>query len=256
MDSSEALNESQLDTLSTSIEKLQRKAKAIGELDTTIAGELQDAEELERDVLEAIELQDGITERIYQIKRFISCRAKPVEPLPPSGISSQSSSLSAAAQPFLPLNVVTDTSNHEDDQEIQNQNPFPNSGSHGSMASQLSHSVSRLPKLSLPSFSGDPLSWQTFWDSFSVAVDSSPVLSGVQKFNYLRTLLQGEAARAVAGFPLTDANYSHSVEILKERFGQTQKIVNAHMQSLLNLPTPRNTLTDLRAFYDSVESHI
>ena len=124
------------------------------------------------------------------------------------------------------------------------------------MASQTNHSVSCLPKLSLPSFSGDPLSWQTFWDSFSAAVDSSPVLSGVQKFNYLRTLLQGEAARAVAGFPLSDANYSHSVEILKERFGQTQKIVNAHMQGLLNLPTPRNTLADLRTFYDSIESHI
>ena len=108
------------------------------------------------------------------------------------------------------------------------------------MASQTSYSVSRLPKLSLPSFSVDILSWQTFWDSFSAAVDSSPVLSGVQKFNYLRTLLQGEAARAVPGFPLSDANYSHSVEILKERFGQTQKIVNAHMQGLLNLPTPRN----------------
>ena len=49
MDSSEAPNESQLDSLSTSIEMLQRKAKAIGELDTAIAGELQDAEELERE---------------------------------------------------------------------------------------------------------------------------------------------------------------------------------------------------------------
>ena len=87
-------------------------------------------------------------------------------------------------------------------------------------------------------------------------MDSSPVLSVVQKFNYLRILLQGKAARAVAGFPLTDANYSHSVEILKEKFGQTQKIVNAHMQSLLNLPNPRNTLKDLRPFYDSIESHI
>ena len=88
-----------------------------------------------------------------------------------------------------------------------------------------------------------------------MAVDSNPVLSRVQKFNYLRILLHREAARAVAGFPLTDANYSHSVEILKERFGQTQKIVNAHMQGLLNLPTPRNTMADLRTFYDSTESH-
>ena len=28
------------------------------------------------------------------------------------------------------------------------------------------------------------------------------------------------------------------------------------MQGLLNLPTPSNTLADLRAFYDSIESHI
>ena len=29
---------------------------------------------------------------------------------------------------------------------------------------------SRLPKLDLPKFSGDPLGWQTFWDSFQVAI--------------------------------------------------------------------------------------
>ena len=199
-------------------------------------------------------MQDGITERIDQIKCFILCHANPIETLPPSRISSQNSSLSATAQPIIPLNVVTNPS--EDGQRMQNQSFVPSNDSHGSMASQTSHSVSRLPKLSLLSFSGDPLTWQTFWDSFSVAVDSSPVLSGVQKFNYLRTLLQGEAAKAVAGFPLTDANYSHSVEILKERFGQTQKVVNAHMQALLNLPMPRNTMADLRVFYDSIESHI
>ena len=72
----------------------------------------------------------------------------------------------------------------------------------------------------------------------------------------MRTLLKGEAAKVVTRFPLTDVNYLHSVEIFKDRFGQTQKIVNAHMQSLLNLPTPRNTLTDFRAFYGSIASHI
>ena len=38
------------DGLSTSIERLQWKAKAIGELDSKIAGEIQDPEELERNV--------------------------------------------------------------------------------------------------------------------------------------------------------------------------------------------------------------
>ena len=78
---SETPNKSQLDSLSASIRKLQRKLKAIGELDIKIAGELQD-EELERDMFEAVEIQDGITERVDQIKRFISHHANPIESLP------------------------------------------------------------------------------------------------------------------------------------------------------------------------------
>ena len=100
--------------------------------------------------------------------------SKTQEATPPSRISSQSSNLSATAQPFSPLNVVPNPS--EDRQRIQNQSFFLSNDSHGSMASQTSHSVSRLPKLSLPSFSGDPLFWQTFWDSFN-AVVWTPALS-------------------------------------------------------------------------------
>ena len=82
MDSSETPNESQLDSLSASIEKLQRKEKTIGELDTKIAGELrQDPEELQRDVFEAVELQDGIIERIDQIKHYLaSCKSHRATP--------------------------------------------------------------------------------------------------------------------------------------------------------------------------------
>ena len=47
-------------------------------------------------------------------------------------------------------------------------------------------SLTRLPKLTIPTFSGNPLTWQTFWDSFSAAVYSNNTLSGIHKFNYLR----------------------------------------------------------------------
>ena len=52
----------------------------------------------------------------------------------------------------------------------------PNSSSHGGL--NASQSASCLPKLSLPTYSGDPLSWQTFWDSFRAAVHLNPTLSG------------------------------------------------------------------------------
>ena len=107
------------------------------------------------------------------------------------------------------------------------------------------HSISRLPKLSLPYFSGDPLMWQTSWDSFSAAVHTNPNLTGVQKFNYLRAQLKGDATRVVAGFPLTDVNYQHSITLLRERFGQPYKLINAHMQALLNLSNVTNSLSSL-----------
>ena len=114
----------------------------------------------------------------------------------------------------------------------------------------------RLPKLSLPYFSGDPLTWQTFWDSFEAAIHYNPNLTGVQKLNYLRAQLQGDAARVVAGFPLTNSNYEHSVSLLKQRFGQSYKLINAHIQALLNLPKPANNHSSLQTFYDTIENHM
>ena len=49
-----------------------------------------------------------------------------------------------------------------------------------------SASLTHLPKLDLPQFSGNPLYWQAFWDSFEAAVDNNRSLSGIQKLSYLR----------------------------------------------------------------------
>ena len=114
---------------------------------------------------------------------------------------------------------------------------------------------SRLPKLTLPVFSGDPLKWQTFWDSFNAAVHTNPALGCIQKFNYLKAQLQGDAARAIAGLPLTEHNYQHSIELLENRFGQPHKLINAHMQALLDMPNPNTSLTSLRLFYDTIATH-
>ena len=86
-------------------------------------------------------------------------------------------------------------------------------------------------------FSGDPLTWQPFRDSFDAAVHNSPSLSKVQKFNYLRAQLQGDACRVIAGLPLTEDNYDDAIELLSERYGQPHKIVEAHIKALSGLAT-------------------
>ena len=122
-------------------------------------------------------------------------------------------------------------------------------------AASSQFAISCLPKLTLPTFSGDPLAWQMFWDSFNTAIHANPSLSGVQKFNYLKAQLQSDAERTIAGLPLTELNYQHSIALLAECFGQPHKLVSAHTQALLEMPNPTSNLASLQAFYDLSESH-
>ena len=47
----------------------------------------------------------------------------------------------------------------------------------------------------------------------------------------------------------------NAVTILHDRFGQTHKLVAAHMQALLEVTGPSNTLNSLRTFHDTINSH-
>ena len=105
-------------------------------------------------------------------------------------------------------------------------------------------------------FSRDPIKWQSFWDSFEAAVHTNTNLTGVEKFNYLRAQLEGDAARTVSGFTLTNASYEQSISLLKSRFGKKERIVNAHYQALLELEVPNNTAHCLWRFHDEIESDI
>ena len=92
----------------------------------------------------------------------------------------------------------------------------------------------KLPKLSIKKFNGTLTKWVTFWDSFNSSIHTNPTLSSVDKFNYLSSLLESSAAEAIAGLTLTAANYDEAIATLKKRFGNSQLIVNRHMEALLN----------------------
>ena len=85
---------------------------------------------------------------------------------------------------------------------------------------------------------------------------ASTSLTGAQKLSYLRTQLCGDAACVITGFQLTNDSYDHSIALLKEQFGQSYKHIDAHMQALIDSPSPNNTLSSLRKFYDTTEGHI
>ena len=102
------------------------------------------------------------------------------------------------------------------------------------------------------------MKWTAFWDSYESAVHNNDELSNVDKFNYLRSLLERTAYEAIAGLTLSSANYGEAIEILKKRFGNKQLIISRHLDTLLNtdVVTSDQDLKGLRRLYDHVESHV
>ena len=113
----------------------------------------------------------------------------------------------------------------------------------------------KLPKLNLPVFNGDVLQWQSFWDQFVAAVDSTD-LPDVSKFSYLRASLEDEPKAAIQGLSLTSAHYASACKILKDRFGRKETIIFSHIQKLLNLSVPSKcSVSALWKLNDDLQAH-
>ena len=129
-----------------------------------------------------------------------------------------------------------------------------------STSSQATGSTShptKLPKLVLKKFSGDPKTWLKWWDSFKVAVYENGILD-VEKFNHLRSLVEGAAYATIAGLSLTEEKYKTAIDLLQERFAQKQIIINVHMDAMLKLNSVSMMadIKKIRQIYDQVEIHL
>ena len=87
----------------------------------------------------------------------------------------------------------------------------------------------RLPKLNLPTFSGNYKSWTSFFDLFTSSVDSNSTLTNSQKLQYLKASLTGDAAKLLSSFTVTDNNYEPALDVLKKRYDNPRMIARAHV---------------------------
>ena len=116
---------------------------------------------------------------------------------------------------------------------------------------------SKLPKLILPKFKGDVTSYRSFWEIFESTVHNNMQLTIIDKFNYLVSLLEGSALRSIKGLTITEENYQAALDILQERFGNSQQIISAHMDELLKLqPCTSEKSSQLRYMYDKVSVNV
>ena len=83
------------------------------------------------------------------------------------------------------------------------------------------NSNGKLPNLSIKCFNGNPIEFQSFFDSFQAAIHENNSLKNITKYNYLRTFLRGPTLTSISGLSLTSENYNQAIEILKKRYGNT-----------------------------------
>ena len=137
---------------------------------------------------------------------------------------------------------------------------YPN-GANGSIASQnLSENMlnigqpqipiksaanMRLPKLELPHFNGNPMSWPTFWQSFQPTIHDQNIPK-IQKMTYLISCLSNTALQAISGYSITNENYNVVIDVLKSRFGDTKAISESLQKELINLPQASESTHSLR----------
>ena len=95
----------------------------------------------------------------------------------------------------------------------------------------------KLQLLRLKEFSGRLQDWQQYSDGFCSAVQEKEDVATINKFQYLLGLLKGDATLAIAGLPVKATNYYEAIAILTNRFGQRQRIIDSHMDALMNLPS-------------------
>ena len=120
------------------------------------------------------------------------------------------------------------------------------------------NNVVKLPFLHVQKFGGDPTEWSSFWDVFASAIDKNDELEPVQKFNYLKSYLHGDAARAIEGYKPTNETYGEAVRLLQERFGDRQVIISGHMSKFKEIKEVKSiaNVKELRDLYDKVESNV
>ena len=90
----------------------------------------------------------------------------------------------------------------------------------------------KLPPVKIETFAGDVETWTRFWERFESSIDKDPTLSTVNKHVFLRGYLEVETKMLVDGIAATASAYEDTKKILHDRYGDKNRIIQAHLNYL------------------------
>ena len=175
----------------TAIDSLETKRYVLLNLDSQII-DVTEIDDMEQEMLDTDDFNYTLESTICKYKELLEEETKPQRTLSENAQSTSHTS----SIPFLNQNsnqtsqeihTTTFVPNHSESQPMTVSNHTESQSMAQPMTTFMSNFYHRLPKLGLPTFSGDILAWQIFWDSFQTTVHNNPSLTNVKKFSYLKT---------------------------------------------------------------------
>lgn len=115
----------------------------------------------------------------------------------------------------------------------------------------------KLPEIKLPVLSGDFEEWLYFHVLFISLVHSSPSLSTIEKFYYLRSSLTGEALQLIQTIPISNEQYPVAWNLLVTHFQKTRRLKRTYIQSLFEfLIIKLEAAAELHSLVDKFQSNV
>ncbi|XP_024891843.1 uncharacterized protein LOC112467443, partial [Temnothorax curvispinosus] len=100
-------------------------------------------------------------------------------------------------------------------------------------AQSASHaSAIKLPKITLPQFSGDLTLWPSFIALFNTSIHDNRQISSIEKYQYLLASLKGEALNVIKNLPLAAEYYMIAYDALLDRYRNRRRLADHHLKSI------------------------
>ncbi|CAK9796286.1 hypothetical protein ANTQUA_LOCUS703 [Anthophora quadrimaculata] len=115
----------------------------------------------------------------------------------------------------------------------------------------------KLPEMRLPTFDGTIEKWTSYFDIFCSMIDRNDDFTPVQKLQYLRSTLTGKAAACIQSLSITDVNYADALELLKDKYNCTRRILLSHCDGIRQIPRlTKDTPGALGHLVDTMNQHL
>ncbi|XP_072754297.1 uncharacterized protein [Anoplolepis gracilipes] len=116
---------------------------------------------------------------------------------------------------------------------------------------------STLPRIKLPTFSGEYQAWRTIHDLFTSLIRDNADLTNVEKMHYLKTCVTEEAARLVGNLPISGDNFMTAWTLLVSRDENKRFLITAQLDRITNLkPLKTKSAQDLKNLLTAISETI